>query len=219
MLQGIWLNSPLPAQLSWVRVIWLAASFLPLILFGVMSLNGKHRKLNMLAGFIFLANLLDVSPGPQLRMDVSLLPQRVDVLARYILAIPEGLIAGVAMLQNASCKICKPRPALKCAAVVCGRFCFVRIDPGLCRALPMFRSLAIIFCSVHRDIWFSCPGHSGEHGPPHHNQSITSHKNHRRRSGSAVDLGKASSPGRPGACPAGNGRAWLSCAWSCSSTR
>jgi signal transduction histidine kinase len=101
MLQGIWLKSPFPDQLSWIRVAWLAASFLPLILFGVMSLNGVHPKLNMLAGFAFLGVFL-ILAALQVRTAPVDLVQRVDVLSRYVLAIPGGLIAGLALYKNAA---------------------------------------------------------------------------------------------------------------------
>jgi signal transduction histidine kinase len=101
LLQGIWLKSPFPQQLSWFRVAWLAASFLPLILFGVMSLNAVHRKLNMLLGFVFLGAFL-ILAALQVRIDPANLIPRIDALARYLLAIPGGLIAGWAMYKNST---------------------------------------------------------------------------------------------------------------------
>ncbi len=99
MLQGIWLNAPFPQQLTWFRVSWLAASFVPLVYFGVMSLNGKYRKLNMLVGFVLLCIFL-ILVFFQPRIDPGLAPQRVDALARYILAVPGGEVAAVALFMS-----------------------------------------------------------------------------------------------------------------------
>jgi signal transduction histidine kinase len=117
ILQGIWLKSPFPAQLSWIRVGWLAASFIPLILFGCLSLNGNHRKLDLLAGVVLLASFF-VLVALQPRRDPTGLVPRIDALARYSLAVPGSLIAGFALYKNSTQRKSENRRSLSQALLV-----------------------------------------------------------------------------------------------------
>lgn len=111
MLQGVWVKAAFPLLLSWIRTGWLSASFVPLILFGVMMLNRRRRPLNMPVGLIFVVVFLGLA-ALQPRGDQSLEIARIDALARYVLAVPGGLIAGLAVFQIARRINAAQRPAL-----------------------------------------------------------------------------------------------------------
>src|SRR3990172_8454326 len=43
LLQGVWLGLPFPPAFAWLRVVLLAISFVPLVLFGLLLLSSKRR--------------------------------------------------------------------------------------------------------------------------------------------------------------------------------
>lgn len=102
LLQGIWFGLPLPPAFLWLRVILLTISFLPLILFGVLSLSSKRRLeapyIYIIAGLIFI-DILFIAIS--FRIDPGNLVARIDAMARYLLATPGGLLAGIALLARA----------------------------------------------------------------------------------------------------------------------
>ncbi len=98
-LQGVWLKTPFPASLDWLRVTWLAASFVPLILFGVLSLDGEHHKLRILAVLAFPVVFL-ILAAYQGHTNSANLVHRVDALARYVLALPGGVVAAFALYKR-----------------------------------------------------------------------------------------------------------------------
>ncbi len=99
MLQGVWLKSPFPAQLSWIRVGWLAASFVPLVLFGLMSLNNQRRILNMLAGVIFLATFL-ILASFQARIDPANQVLAYRRPGSLCIGYSWGILAGLGLYKN-----------------------------------------------------------------------------------------------------------------------
>jgi signal transduction histidine kinase len=102
LLQGIWLGLPFPPIYAWLRVILLNISFLPLVLFGLLLLLPdkpfKYKYLIILAGLLILDFSL-VAWNAQI--DPQNLIARMDALARYILAVPGGVLAGLALLHRA----------------------------------------------------------------------------------------------------------------------
>ncbi|HEX9029537.1 MAG TPA: sensor histidine kinase [Anaerolineales bacterium] len=111
MIQAVWIKAPFPLLLSWIRTGWLSASFVPLVLFGVIMLNRRRRRLNVLVVLTFIAVFLALA-ALQPRGDQALEIARIDALARYVLAIPGGLIAGLAVFQIARRVSVARRPAL-----------------------------------------------------------------------------------------------------------
>jgi signal transduction histidine kinase len=102
LVQGMWLGAPFPAQLAWLRVGWLALSFVPLLFFSLRVLDGlpgrnrwcRYASTGLLAayGLLLLANALLDLPQPV---------ERADALARYLLAVPAGLLASWALSARA----------------------------------------------------------------------------------------------------------------------
>jgi signal transduction histidine kinase len=100
ILQGVWVELPFPAELSWYRVGLLATSFIPLVIFAVRVITpGSRTYLNhiipvgllLLFAGLFLYNAR-INPGEILG--------RTDALARYLLAVPGGILAGLALNQR-----------------------------------------------------------------------------------------------------------------------
>lgn len=102
LIQGIWLGLPFPPIYTWLRVILLNISFLPLVLFGLLLLFSnkpfKYTYLIILAGLLILDfSLVALSA----QNDPQNLINLMDALARYFLAVPGGVLAGLALLQRA----------------------------------------------------------------------------------------------------------------------
>ena len=102
LLQGIWLGLPFPPLYAWLRVILLNISFLPLVLFGLLLFFSnepfKYTYLIILAGLLILDfSLVALSA----QNDPQNLITCMDTLARYILAVPGGVLAGFALLHRA----------------------------------------------------------------------------------------------------------------------
>lgn len=101
-LQGIWLGLPFPEQLIWLRVFWLAISFVPLVIFGLLVLRSQERPVpvhfSVLAALLVLFVALIVI---NLLSNPEQGAARVDALSRYFLAVPGGLLACLALLSRA----------------------------------------------------------------------------------------------------------------------
>ena len=102
LLQGVWLGVPFPEQIIWLRYTLLVISFIPLIYFGLlMLLEPDYGKvipgvivIGMLA--IYAALVITLS---RVRPDLGLGP--ADTLARYVLAVPGGILAGLGLRRRA----------------------------------------------------------------------------------------------------------------------
>jgi signal transduction histidine kinase len=102
LLQGIWMGLPFPEELSWLRVSWLAASFIPLVLFGVILLHPENRPDWLtIAITVGLVSVFAVIVLLNYRVDPSQLLGRADAWSRYLLAIPGGLLAGIGLRRRA----------------------------------------------------------------------------------------------------------------------
>ena len=102
LLQGIWLGRPFPEELSWLRVSWLAASFLPLVLFGVALLLPESRpSWSTTAIALAVTAVYGTVVFINYRIDPGQLYGRADALSRYLLAVPGGLLAGVGLRRRA----------------------------------------------------------------------------------------------------------------------
>lgn len=101
LLQGIWVGLPFPQELSWLRVGWLAISFVPLVLFGALLLSAQGSRpgfLYLAAGLLALYLLLLALNA---RIDPAHFLGRADALARYVLAVPGGVLAWLALRLRA----------------------------------------------------------------------------------------------------------------------
>ncbi|UCD99085.1 MAG: hypothetical protein JSV42_19465 [Chloroflexota bacterium] len=102
LLQGVWLGVPFPEQLIWLRYTLLVVSFIPLIYFGLLMLADSQKGFGVpvliLCGMllIYVFVLFSVT---QLRPDLQLAP--ADTLARYFLAVPGGILAGLGLRKRA----------------------------------------------------------------------------------------------------------------------
>jgi two-component system sensor histidine kinase UhpB len=95
LLQGIWLGQPFPQELSWLRVFWLVISFIPLIVFGVLMSFPTQP----VQGFYLIVplGLLSLYAGllvALMKVGSADLVGQADALARYLLAVPGGILAG-----------------------------------------------------------------------------------------------------------------------------
>lgn len=102
LLQGVWLGVPFPEQINWLRYALLVLSFIPLIYFGLLMLLDPERgfgfPLLILAGMLGLYAIVVLSVI-RLRPDLLLAP--ADTLARYFLAVPGGILAGLGLRKRA----------------------------------------------------------------------------------------------------------------------
>ena len=102
LLQGVWLGVPFPEQINWLRYTLLVLSFIPLIYFGLLMLVGPERgygfPLLILVGMLGLYAIVLLSVI-RLRPDLLLAP--ADILARYFLAVPGGILAGLGLRKRA----------------------------------------------------------------------------------------------------------------------
>jgi two-component system sensor histidine kinase UhpB len=102
LLQGVWLGVPFPEQLNWLRYALLMVSFIPLVFFGLLMILGPGRGIGLpiaiVVGMLCIYALLFFTIT-RLRPDLLLLP--ADTLARYILAVPGGILAGLGLRKRA----------------------------------------------------------------------------------------------------------------------
>lgn len=95
--QADFLGAPFPIFVGWIRVVWLAISFVPLVVFGVIGLNlSLKRKFFEIYLGIFLLAIFYVAVLLIARAD----PLRADALSRYMLAIPGGCVASLALYSR-----------------------------------------------------------------------------------------------------------------------
>ncbi|HLE14354.1 MAG TPA: sensor histidine kinase [Anaerolineales bacterium] len=114
LLQGIWLGVPFPPQLASVRVGMLAISFIPLVYFGALMLQRTEQRyrytgLSITLGLLLLYLLLVLYAA---RLDPDSFLPRADALARYLLAIPGGILAGLGLRARARQFRAEKRPNL-----------------------------------------------------------------------------------------------------------
>jgi signal transduction histidine kinase len=102
LMQGVWMGVPFPEYIDWLRFALLVISFIPLIYFGLLMLvdpeRGSWLPVAILIGMlgVYVIVLLVVN---QLRPDLGFRP--VDTLARYFLAVPGGILAGLGLQKRA----------------------------------------------------------------------------------------------------------------------
>jgi signal transduction histidine kinase len=108
--QAEFLNAPFPIIVEWVRVGWLAVSFIPLVIFGVMGLNLFFYQRKFLE-FYASAFLLVIFFVFAFFLGQSN-PVRADALSRYMLAIPGGILAAFALYSRSNRIETEERPYL-----------------------------------------------------------------------------------------------------------
>jgi len=105
LLRG-WLELPIPALIPWLRLGILIASFTSLIFFAVLVLRPDDVRISrrevlvgmgMLGLFLVLEIVTMVGHAPNAGHRI----QHADALARYILAVPAALLAGMALARQA----------------------------------------------------------------------------------------------------------------------
>ncbi len=106
ILQARLLGSPVPGWLSWLRLGLLIPSFASLFLYALLSLrlvsphySHKERATLFLLG-AYLLTMLGAT-APAFRSGPIIWPELLDALARYLLAVPGGLLAGIALRAQA----------------------------------------------------------------------------------------------------------------------
>jgi two-component system sensor histidine kinase UhpB len=113
LLQGVWLGQPFPQELSWLRVIWLVISFVPLVAFGVL-MSFPNPPVKQLFAIVSLG-LLGLYLGSLwllARSGSTGLIGQADALARYLLAVPGGVLAGWGLRARAKQVQLENRPKL-----------------------------------------------------------------------------------------------------------
>jgi len=102
LLQGVWLGVPFPDQIIWLRYSLLVVSFIPLIYFGLLMLlepeYGKILPVVIVIGMLLSYGALVIILY-RVRPELGLGP--ADTLARYVLAVPGGLLAGLGLRRRA----------------------------------------------------------------------------------------------------------------------
>jgi signal transduction histidine kinase len=97
LLQAGWVNVPMPEWFAWLRFIWLAASFLPLLLFGFLGLNQRRLlryfeiyAVGISAFFLIFLTLVGLYTN---------LPAG-GALVRYLIAIPGAVLAALVLISR-----------------------------------------------------------------------------------------------------------------------
>jgi signal transduction histidine kinase len=102
LMQGVWLGVPFPGFMTYVRFALLVISFIPLVYFGLLMLIDPRRGVGLpvviLIGMLGTYTIL-VLVVRQLRPDLLFAP--ADILARYFLAVPGGILAGLGLRKRA----------------------------------------------------------------------------------------------------------------------
>ncbi|MES0360202.1 MAG: sensor histidine kinase [Anaerolineales bacterium] len=102
LLQGVWMGVPFPEQINWLRYSLLVISFIPLVYFGLLMLlepeYGKVVPVVILLGLLVIYAALVITLS-RVRPDLGLGP--ADTLARYVLAVPGGILAGLGLRRRA----------------------------------------------------------------------------------------------------------------------
>ncbi len=104
IIQNTWLEIPLQGYWYWLRLGLLAVSFASLVAYGIQVLRPPKRLAAMDAwvgaGLLTLYAALIVFSGATVWGDFELWIGRADVLARYVLAVPGGILAAVALINQ-----------------------------------------------------------------------------------------------------------------------
>ena len=102
LMQGTWLGVPFPEYIFWLRFALLVISFIPLVYFGLLMLvnpaSNSWLPVLILIGMLLLY-LVAFLLIHQLRPDLQFKP--ADTLARYFLAVPGGILAGLGLRKRA----------------------------------------------------------------------------------------------------------------------
>jgi signal transduction histidine kinase len=112
LLQWGWNQMTLPGWLRWGRVFWLAASFIPLMVFTIrMFIPESSRNWVFFSslGIVLLYGTLVLLQG---RIDPANWLQRADGLARYLMAVPAGISAGIGLYMLAGRQKTANRPMI-----------------------------------------------------------------------------------------------------------
>ncbi|MBC8507710.1 MAG: sensor histidine kinase [Anaerolineales bacterium] len=104
ILQNNWLEIPIQPYWFWIRLGLLAVSFASLVAYGVQVLRPPKRLAAtdawVGAGLLTLYAALVIFTGATIWGDFALWIGRADVLARYMLAVPGGFLAAVALFYQ-----------------------------------------------------------------------------------------------------------------------
>ena len=104
ILQNTWLEVPLQNYWFWLRLGLLAVSFASLVAYGIQVLRPPKRLAAMdawfSAGLLTLYAALILITGATVWGDFEIWIGRADVLARYVLAVPGGFLAAVALFNQ-----------------------------------------------------------------------------------------------------------------------
>ena len=104
ILQNTWLEVPLQNYWFWLRLGLLAVSFASLVAYGIQVLRPPKRLAAMdawfSAGLLTLYAALILFTGATVWGDFEIWIGRADVLARYVLAVPGGFLAAVALFDQ-----------------------------------------------------------------------------------------------------------------------
>ena len=102
LMQGVWLGVPFPEYIEWLRFALLVISFIPLIYFGLLMLidpeRGNWLPMVILIGMLGIYVIVFLIVTLQ-RPDLEFRP--ADTLARYFLAVPGGILAGLGLRKRA----------------------------------------------------------------------------------------------------------------------
>jgi signal transduction histidine kinase len=101
LMQGAWLGVPFPEFIDWLRFALLVISFIPLVYFGLLMLldpeKGSWQPVAILLGMLAIYVIALVAVNLR-RPDLQFLP--ADTLARYFLAVPGGILAGLGLYKR-----------------------------------------------------------------------------------------------------------------------
>ena len=140
LLQGVWLGLPFPPVFTWLRVILLTISFIPLVIFGSLMLSAQMHvqpiRFYVVAGLVVI-DLAAIALST--RVDPENLIAHIDALARYLLATPGGILAGLGLFYRSRQVQLENRPRLA------QPFRWAAIGMGLYGLTQVFVSSAGIF--------------------------------------------------------------------------
>ena len=91
-----WLGAPFPPHFEWMRVIWLAVSFVPLLLFGMLQQRSRPAFYIGCGLLLIYAIMMQV----YLQLNIPETERWLDVLSRYHIAAPAGVLAGYAFWRR-----------------------------------------------------------------------------------------------------------------------